>query len=208
MDNNDSPDIPLRHNNAASRQGVVVCVQIEPNINIDFDVEENIMRWVEHALREAHCELDTANMWHYVYGVRHDQWRSCELAPVLNGIQITVHFAQIRTDASADWPVFPNEEAERPYIDAADVLQYFSGDLPANVTGVGVSALSERRIISEWAETISQGPTTFCRPGDGFNNHLMYTLHNFASRTNPSITRERSDTFGWPDYPGQRGRQW
>lgn len=172
---NDQADVPLQHNGASSRSGAVICVEVDFDVYINELMEFNIMEWITEGLKRAHeCE-DAYNRWHFVHGIRHDQWQDGELR--LNGIQVTVAFSPLPPNKGYDWPLFPNEEMERPKIAAADILQCFGrGNTPCGVSRVGFSALRKPRILAEWYETVASRDSAFCRPGDGAGLHYMHTI--------------------------------
>ena len=204
MNNQEESDVPFRHNSEASAHGVVLCVEVDHSCAITGSVEQDLMSWLTEGLQRAHGEFDADNLWHYVCGVRHDQWQGEILQ--LNGLQVTVHFATDLSDGY-EWPLFHGGQAERVRVDAADVMASF-GAAPACVRALGVSAVPLRTVIQEWAETIQQEPDSFCRAGLGYRRHHMYTLHSSFARENPIECEEMSSTFHWPDYPGARGETW
>lgn len=201
MTRSEHHDVPLRHNGASSRYGMVLCVEVDFGVAIDDALEHAIEDWVTEALRDAHSETDAGNLWHYVYGVRHDQWQDNEQPHVrLNGLQFTLAFGQLNCNGY-DWPLFPNEAAERPEISAADVLQHFLPErAPPEVVGLGVSAVMRPTLHAEWRETVTDGPTTFCRTGLGAGVHWMRTLHSMGGDNgaeNPLHSRERFECLTW-----------
>ena len=186
-----STDVHLRHNGAFSKAGVVLCIDVDHGVYINDMLELRIIEWVTQALQHAHEYEDAYNCWHFVHGVRHDQWRDGDLA--LNGLQVTVAYDVLPPSNGYDWPLFPNEDTERPKILAADILEYFDlRNAPPGVVQVGASALSKPRIEAEWRETVSCEDSTFCRPGAGAGHHNMHTIPAVCSADQSVIVqRER-----------------
>ena len=58
MTQSEHHDVPLRHNGASSRYGMVLCVEVDFGVAIDDALEHAIEDWVTEALRDAHSETD------------------------------------------------------------------------------------------------------------------------------------------------------
>ena len=173
-------DVRFRHNNADSRYGMIICVEVDFDTPIRIQVEHMVMEWVTNALRAVHQETDAANRWHYVYGARHDQWQNPDMPSMqLNGIQVTVAFERLTRDNEM-WPLFPHEGNERPSLRASDVLRCFVGEVPDHVTGIGVSAVGKATMSRQWRSTVSSTSAAFCQPGLGVGRHWMRTLQSMA----------------------------
>lgn len=204
MDNYEDSDVPFRNNSESSAHGLVLCVEVDHERAISDSMEQELVTWVTEGLQRAHGTYDADNLWHYVCGVRHDQWQGEVMR--LNGLQVTVHFGTDFGDGY-QWPLFHGGQAERIKVDAADVMLCFRG-APSYVRGLGVSAVPQHTVMQEWAETIQKEPDSFCRPGLGYRCHVMRTLHSSAASENPILCEEMSSTFLWPNYPGARGETW
>jgi hypothetical protein len=203
MNNNSDDDVPYQHNSEASAHGMVLCVDVDFDCAITANVEHELMAWLTEGLLRAHDDLDPDNLWHYVHGVRHDQWEDDRGLRRMNGLQVTLHFSTDFSDGY-DWPLFRGGQAKRIEVDAADVMQVFS-DAPDCVRMLGVSAVTQTTVVREWVDTIQKDPEGFCRAGLGYRRHLMHTLHSSSSAENPIESEDMSSTFGWPNYPGTRG---
>lgn len=201
MYDNEEGDIRIVHNSTASRHGLILCVDVEFSRRICPGTEREIMEWLCTGLEAAHRELDPDNLWHYVYGVRHDQWSDADGNRQVNGLQVTLHFAKDLDDGYL-WPLFSDEPVPRLSIDVADVVQKI-GPAPAYVRSLGVSAVQERCLSREWLKTVSAEPESFCRVGSGIGAHTMYTLHRYAHTPNPLESAEMSRTFGWHEACGR-----
>lgn len=199
LDNEDT-DVPGTHNSERSRHGLVICVDVDMARPINLDTEREIAAWLTLGLEDAQAQLAPSATWHYVRGVRYDQWQDEDFW--MNGIQVTVHFAPTY-DAGFDWPVFHNRSTPHVIVDAADVLRHIR-EPPAYVRAFGVSAVQQRCLAREWSDTVARESRTFDRPGDGYNMHPMYTLCQGSEIT---VTAETSDTFGWSNYSGSHGEE-
>lgn len=197
MYDNEEHDIRVVHNSAASCHGLIVCVDVDQNRSICDETEREIMTWLGGILKTAHESLDPDNLWHYVYGVRHDQCSDPDGNYKVNGLQITLHFAQDTDDAYA-WPLFRDNAMLPKIIHASDVLLEIT-PAPMYVRTLGVSAVQKQCLVHEWMETISTDTAEFCHAGHGIGVHSMYTLHKFTDTPNPLESLEMSHVFGWHD---------
>lgn len=195
MYDNETHDIRTVHNSAASRHGMILCVDIDPSRHICNDTEQEVITWLCQGLKSAHQQLDADNFWHFVHGVRHDQWVDRSGNRRLNGLQLTIYFAEQVDDGYA-WPLFCRDVLPRPSIDVADVAHNI-GRAPSYVRSLGLSAVSKSCLVHEWKQTVSTEAEDFCRGGSGFDEHAMYTLHGFADTPNPLESVENSCAFGW-----------
>lgn len=196
---NNEDDIRVKHNSHSSSHGVVICVEIDFDIPLTArtDIQRALLDWISAALTRARQHNDPHNEWHFVCGVRHDQWHDTEGNRKVNGMQFTVHFGADEGESYA-WPLFRNDVAERISVDAADIAQSLY-DIPSYVICLGVSAVSQPRLAHEWLETVHTEPICFCIPGLGLRRHPMYTIEEGASCC--TVGPERSERFRWPNYP-------
>jgi hypothetical protein len=187
----------LVDNNCSSTDGMIICVDIPFEVAIDGDIERQVRDCICNGLQRAHSRLDGFNMWHYVYGVRHDQWQHSESSPRLNGLQFTVHFAKDDT-IDSEWPLFQYDGSAREAISAMEIANELKDNTPACVEKIGVSAVCESYVMDQWHATIDPDGYVFCRPGNGCV-HEMHTLHCLADSPCPLVCAEMSSSFGWPD---------
>lgn len=107
-----------------------------------------------------------------------DRWSECELDDT--GL-IVVDESPPLTKAKAD-----------------DVLEALPTE-PACVTGVGVSAVSDKLMMELWADLVSTESNTFDKNGMGYMVHPMWMrMHDGGWTT----VREQSFNFGWDGYKG------
>ena len=197
MYDNEEGDVRIVHNSTASNHGLILCVDVDFGHRICSDTEQEILEWLCTGLKAAHRALDPDNFWHYVHGVRHDQWSDTNGNRRVNGLQVTLHFAKDIDDGYV-WPLFRDNPVPRVSIDVADVVQHI-GPAPSYVRMLGVSAVRQRCLSHEWMQTVSEDPENFCRAGGGIGTHTMYTLHRYANTPNPLESVEMCRSFGWHD---------
>lgn len=194
-----------KHNDKPSTHGLVIGVDVDFNLKITPDVEDAISKWLYTCLDCAHRNVDFGTDWHYVYNIKHDQWRDYDEAYGIdekkNSIQVAVHFQQRDT---CQWPLFvENGTRVHPCV----ILEHLHS-APTYIHRIGVSGVSERCLREQWWEIISPDTDGFDRKGKGYMQHPMWTLvekdqdgtlgTDYASAP---CMREQSYRFQWDCYP-------
>ena len=197
-----------QHNNSPSRYGLIVCIDVDFSKKIEGDLETALQEWVWDSLDRAHRELDFEVPWYFVNNVRHDQWEDDDSdndePQHHNCYQICV---QIEPDKDSGGPPllsYAQQHEVKTPVHPEKVLEHFTAP-PRDVRGVAISGVNQEVLCDEWSNCIAPMTNTFSRGGKGYMLHPMYTLpEQLQAETLPRMfcQRERSFTFGWPNYPG------
>lgn len=202
-----------QHNGSPSRYGLIVCVDVDFSKKIEGDFETTLKEWIWDSLNRAHRELDFEVAWHFVSNVRSDQWEDDDSDTEderANCYQVCVQIEPYRDNGGPPLLSYAPRHAVDTPVHPDKVLQHFTSP-PRDVRGVAVSGVNQAVLCDEWVNCIAQMMNTFDREGMGYMLHPMHTLpESFQADSLPrmSTRREKSFNFGWPGYPGQRGRDW
>jgi hypothetical protein len=222
------------HNGHASGYGFILTIEIDFAQKIEGNLEEQLTEWIYKSLDRAHRALDFDRAWSFVSNVRMDQWvdpctvceaslehpwssatasTSCSTCDRENSLQVCVHIDDHFRMAGPDEGLFGYSYGEPDAVCAAALLAQFD-TAPESVRGLAVSGVDETQIRDEWAECITHTPNRYDRDGKGYMVHPMYTLPEscqdgtLGTWPQVCVRREMSFNFGWPEYPGGRGRDW
>ena len=203
------------HNDAPSRFGLIVVVDVACSSKIEGSFERRLEEWAWDSLDRAHQAVDARAQWHFVSNVLIDQFDDTDDDQYRqNQYQICVHIepptAYRKSNGLFCYSPEHSDWAKNP-VHPARVLEHFATP-PAEVRGVAVSGVSQTIIRDEWADCIAKCSEQFDRDGKGFMLHPMWTLPamNSGNAALPRLftRREMSFNFGWPSYPGGRGNDW
>lgn len=102
-----------------------------------------------------------------------------------------------RCEYDATGLIIIDEAPPLPSAKADDILEALPPE-PACVTGVGVSAVSDKLMMQVWADLISVHSDSFDKHGKGYMMHPMWMRFPDGGWNN---IREQSFNFGWDGYP-------
>ena len=149
------------HNKTPSRDGMIICLDVDSNVKIESKVENEIQGWVYNCLDSAHQALDFDESWDFVYNVRDDLFTD----DIQNGIQFVLRFSIDHTGPYA-WPLY-DETDQSKSIHPSKVLEKFHTP-PVFIRSVSISGVSQKLLREKWTDMISTNPNCFDTPGMGY----------------------------------------
>ena len=164
-------------------------------------VEDGVVQWVLRGLSDPrfdHLKGEFGHyQWHVVSNVKDDGNSNNEPPCIVVAVRIGIDSGKwLRCEHDDTGLIIIDEAPPLPSAKADDLLEALPPE-PECVTGVGVSAVSDKLMMAAWADLISTESNTFDKNGKGYMVHRMWM--RFPDGEWNDI-RETSCNFGWDGY--------
>ena len=165
-------------------------------------VENDVVQWVLRGLSDARfdhlMEYGVQYPWHVVSNVKDNGHNDTEPGCIVVAIRIGKDIGRwLGCERDDTGLIIIDEEPPLPSAKADDILEALPPE-PECVTGVGVSAVSDKLMMELWADLISTNSNTFEKNGKGFMVHPMWM--RFPAPVGWNDIHEKSENFGWDGY--------
>ena len=187
----------VRRSNSKSSNNILIRVNTSSTTS---ECEDEVVRWILE--RISNSQLESWRSWRIVVGTQHDDWEDETSGKVLNQLAIAVHIdgggrgMDYHTLDETEL-VTTNEETRAPEVHSERVLEALVAE-PACVTGIGVSAVSDKYMSDVWNEIITENRNTMAGSGKGPMKHPMWMWFDYGGW---NTVREQSFNFdrshGW-----------
>ena len=190
-----------KRSNGGQSNNLVISVNTEQGVDPE-SVEDEVVQWVLRGLSDPrfdHLKEGDGHQypWRVVSNVQNDGSGNDEPGCIVVAIRIgqdVGKWAGCELDDTG--LIIINESPPLPSAKAGDILEALPPE-PTCVTGVGVSAVSDKLMMELWADLISVESNTFDKNGKGFMVHPMWMRFTDDEWNN---VREQSCNFGWDGY--------
>ena len=164
-------------------------------------VESDVVQWVLRGLSDPRFdhikECGVQYPWYVVSNVKDDGHSDYEPGCIVVAIRIGRDIGRwLRCEYDDTGLIISDEAPPLPSAKADDILEALPPE-PECVTGVGVSAVSDKLMMELWADLISADSNTFDKNGKGYMVHPMWM--RFPDDAWNDV-REQSCNFGWDGY--------
>ncbi len=190
-----------KRSNGEKSNNLLLLVNIKYGVDPDR-VEGEVVQWVLCGLSDPRFDHlkglgGYQYPWHVVSNVK-DNALNTEIGCIVVAVRIGQDAGRwLRCKHDETGLIIIDEAPPLPSAKAKDILEALPPE-PACVTGVGVSAVSDKLMMELWADLISEDSNSFDRNGEGYMVHPMWMRFPGGDWNN---VREQSCNFGWNGYP-------
>ena len=187
-----------KRSNGGQSNNLLLFVSTKGDVDPE-SVEGGVVQWVLRGLSDPrfdHLKCFDQYPWHVVSNVQDDGNSNNEPPCIVVAVRIGIDSGKwLRCGRDDTGLIIIDEAPPLPSAKADDLLEALPPE-PECVTGVGVSAVSDKLMMEVWADLISTQSNTFDKNGEGYMVHPMWM--RLGGEWN-SI-REQSCNFGWDGY--------
>ena len=179
-----------------------ILLMVSTNRDVDPEsVEGDVVQWVLRGLSDPRFdflkEWETEYPWKVVSTVKDDGRTSNDPGCIVVAVRIGQDRGRwLGCEHDETGLIIVDESPPLPSAKADDVLEALPPE-PAFLTGVGVSAVSDKLMMQLWADLVSTESNEFDKDGKGYMVHPMWM--RFSGGDWQDI-REQSCNFGWDGY--------
>jgi len=189
-----------KRSNGGESNNILLIVSTNPDVDPE-SVEDDVVQWVLRGLSDPRfdClkECDRQYPWHVVSTVKDDVRTSNDPGCIVVAVRIGQDLGNwLECEMDEKGLIIVDESPPLPSAKADDVLEALPPE-PAFLTGVGVSAVSDKLMMQLWADLVSTESNSFDKDGKGYMVHPMWM--RFPDGGWQDI-REQSCNFGWDGY--------
>lgn len=186
-----------KRSNGGQSNNLLLFVKIKYGVDPDR-VEDDVVQWVLRGLSDSRFDhLKELDPVHVVSNVK-DNALCTEIGCIVVAVRIGQDVGRwLRCEHDETGLIIIDEAPPLPSAKADDILEALPPE-PACVTGIGVSAVSDKLMMELWADLISLDSNSFDRNGRGYMVHPMWM--RFPGR-DWNVVPEQSCNFGWDGYP-------
>lgn len=182
----------VRRSNSNTSNNILIRVDTSSTAS---ECEDEVIKWVLESI--SNSKLDSWRSWRIVVGTQHDDYEDDITDKVRNQLAIAVHIdgggvGMYYHVLDKTELITTNEETFAPQVDSDQVLEALIAE-PACITGIGVSAVSDKYMSDIWNEIITEVRDTMDGSGKGPMKHPMWMWFDDVGW---SMVREHSYRFG------------
>ena len=190
-----------KRSNGGQSNNLLLLVNTKDGVNPE-SVEGEVVQWVLRGLSDPRFDYlkiwDSQYQWNVVSNVKNDGHSSNDPGCIVVCIRIGQDMGRwYRCEHDASGLIIIDEAPPLPSAKADDILEALPHE-PACVTGVGVSAVSDKLMMQLWADLISENSNSLDKNGKGYMVHPMWMRFPGGDWND---VREQSFNFGWDGYP-------
>ena len=191
-----------KRSNGGQSNNLLLLVNTKDGVDPE-SVEGEVVQWVLRGLsypRFDHLKDCGGRQypWRVVSNVRDDGHSNNEPGCIVVAIRIGQDVGKwVGCEHDDTGLIIIDESPPLPSAKADDILEALPPE-PTCVTGVGVSAVSDKLMMELWADLISEDSNSFDRNGRGYMVHPMWMRFPGGDWND---VREQSFNFGWDGYP-------
>ena len=189
-----------KRSNGGESNNILLIVSTNRDVDPE-SVEDDVVQWVLRGLSDPRfdClkECDVQYPWHVVSTVKDDGRTSNDPGCIVVAVRIGQDMGKwFGCQKGEKGLIIVDESPPLPSAKADDVLEALPPE-PAFLTGVGVSAVSDKLMMQLWADLVSTESNSFDKDGKGYMVHPMWMRFSDGDWQN---IREQSCNFGWDGY--------